>query len=568
MIKLQSIYKQLISESRRKEVIEKYRDRYSNGEDFEQGSNLYDMGFNSYEHLVDLYEKHLPHPKYLDYALNYSCCGNYGGSPVDIDNLLRNFHRLSEKGYIENKDIYSPEYKITEDSMGFARAENLINVVEEAMKLEEIKEKEKELQKDVDKIYEDSRWRVVVPKSHKASCYYGAGTKWCTTSKDNPNYFKTYTNKAVLFYLIDKTNTQDNSDIYKIAINWQWGYGEKDGLDNMRIPKGMLDNSTWYDAKDDTINKVHIIPLLPEKLIDSLYSYYEGNIQSYNKKRKEELRGPSLSFDEIREEFIKRGFNQKVINKFNNNLPNENLLNVNGGIDDIHSNVIEGIGYYSFVVGDSQHIYSIATLGSSEMVGNPQLYEIFVNDEDGDQSWFGEELFDDYYMWYRILSNLGFGGYGLSKSSINNTLYKAQNYIYDNLDVFVDYIYNRLISVIRNNEWSGPSRRNDYQSYKEEDGIVYWKPVNTSSSYSFKYPPKSGGLTEEFLNAVKENPGITPKEFYTNKGFRYYSGYNSHFFGSLRDSGIVRREKGRYGEYKYYLGPNYRKWTQGRLKRL
>ena len=37
---------------------------------------------------------------------------------------------------------------------------------------------------DVEKIYEDNRFVVVSPKTHTASCYYGAGTKWCTASKD------------------------------------------------------------------------------------------------------------------------------------------------------------------------------------------------------------------------------------------------------------------------------------------------------------------------------------------------------------------------------------------------
>ena len=45
---------------------------------------------------------------------------------------------------------------------------------------------------DVEKVYEDDRFVVVVPKTHAASCYYGAGTKWCVASKDTKSHFSTY----------------------------------------------------------------------------------------------------------------------------------------------------------------------------------------------------------------------------------------------------------------------------------------------------------------------------------------------------------------------------------------
>ena len=58
---------------------------------------------------------------------------------------------------------------------------------------------------DVEKIYEDNRFVVVVPKTHTASCYYGAGTKWCTASKDTTSHFSTYKGNGELYYIIDKT---------------------------------------------------------------------------------------------------------------------------------------------------------------------------------------------------------------------------------------------------------------------------------------------------------------------------------------------------------------------------
>jgi len=71
---------------------------------------------------------------------------------------------------------------------------------------------------DVEKIYEDNRFVVVSPKTHTASCYYGAGTKWCTASKDTTSHFSTYKGNGELYYIIDKT-LPTSSPYYKVALN-------------------------------------------------------------------------------------------------------------------------------------------------------------------------------------------------------------------------------------------------------------------------------------------------------------------------------------------------------------
>ena len=71
---------------------------------------------------------------------------------------------------------------------------------------------------DVEKIYEDNRFVVVSPKTHTASCYYGAGTKWCTAAKDTKSHFSTYKGSGELYYIIDKT-LPTSSPYYKVALN-------------------------------------------------------------------------------------------------------------------------------------------------------------------------------------------------------------------------------------------------------------------------------------------------------------------------------------------------------------
>ena len=89
--------------------------------------------------------------------------------------------------------------------------------------------------KESEVVYEDDRFKVVVPKSHTASCYYGAGTKWCTASTDNPGHFTNYDRDGKLFYILDKQASTSNP-FYKIALN--------------KTYKG---STTWYDAKDDVM---------------------------------------------------------------------------------------------------------------------------------------------------------------------------------------------------------------------------------------------------------------------------------------------------------------------------
>ncbi len=75
-----------------------------------------------------------------------------------------------------------------------------------------------EISDEVEKVYEDNRFVVVVPKTHKSSCYYGAGTKWCTASKDTDSHFSNYKSGGELYYIIDKTLPTSNP-YYKVALN-------------------------------------------------------------------------------------------------------------------------------------------------------------------------------------------------------------------------------------------------------------------------------------------------------------------------------------------------------------
>ena len=116
-----------------------------------------------------------------------------------------------------------------------------------------------DITEDVEKIYEDNRFVVVSPKTHSASCYYGAGTKWCTASKDNKTHFSSYKGNGELYYIIDKTLPTSNRN-YKVALNKKIAGHTED----------------FWDVKDNPItDKNTILPIMQNsKMIQEIRNHF------------------------------------------------------------------------------------------------------------------------------------------------------------------------------------------------------------------------------------------------------------------------------------------------------
>jgi len=123
---------------------------------------------------------------------------------------------------------------------------------------------------------------------------------------------------------------------------------------------------------------------------------------------------------------------------------------------------------------------------------------------------------------------------------------------------FISQIYIPLVSKALGNE-----------ELKDYTGLDYttWDAQSYVSSYTFKYPPKKGSMTQLFTDYLKENPRSTPNQFYEDVlGRPRPRAHNNMFFAAIKDSGIVEMERqGR--QFVYSLGPNYDAWTQGKLLR-
>lgn len=121
---------------------------------------------------------------------------------------------------------------------------------------------EKQIKSDVVKILDNSDFLIIQPKTYEANCYYGAGTKWCTTDEEEgPERFEQYTEYNPITFIIDKSKTQSDS-LYKVAISYETYYTTNNGE---RLNTHEL---TVWNAEDELIDEKKYFKYLKSKGVD------------------------------------------------------------------------------------------------------------------------------------------------------------------------------------------------------------------------------------------------------------------------------------------------------------
>lgn len=145
--------------------------------------------------------------------------------------LFLKFANLNERKLIDNNDVTS--YKSFDE-------------IETAVSLAEIKLIDKELEKQIIKVYEDDEWLSIKPLSLEASMKYGASTKWCTTM-DAGKYFARYSRWGILIYNINKktgfkfaTFKNLDRDRDQEFSFWNMADSKIDPLDTPEIPISLI----------------------------------------------------------------------------------------------------------------------------------------------------------------------------------------------------------------------------------------------------------------------------------------------------------------------------------------
>jgi hypothetical protein len=172
----------------------------------------------------------------LDYLLNdeFIKNTNYKYADFILDRLVKFYNLTPGTTHIQDAIDAVKEF----DRIGKNLEKKDINQYQSLGELSMIlkdytsKSQERKIDSESEKIYEDSRILIVKPLSHKASCKYGAGTKWCTT-QSSPGYFEKYSSGQNELYYIMMKDFDISNKFYKIALHIS--------------PSGQ---ETWYDAHD------------------------------------------------------------------------------------------------------------------------------------------------------------------------------------------------------------------------------------------------------------------------------------------------------------------------------
>lgn len=163
-----------------------------------------------------------------------------------------------DRGLIENKDIST-----------YMGLEDVIIEVGKAS----VKEMLKKSKKDILIVYEDDEWLFFKPLTHESSVTYGFGAKWCTSMKNDPEYFYRYSAQGVLIYVINKNTNRkfgihSNNEV-KIGI-----YDEMDlHIDSFETGLSVELIKKLFELLDVKTNKTNYELFSPEEKIKS-HKYY------------------------------------------------------------------------------------------------------------------------------------------------------------------------------------------------------------------------------------------------------------------------------------------------------
>jgi len=215
---------QVLLESRKDDFLRMFRDKFSD----EQLKKVFTLS-----------RRLAPNQKFLTFLGKVIPTENFDESLSKAEKVVEKFIKYQQA--LEQKDIN--QFKSLEEII--TAINNHENKVRRTVKSVD----------GADVVYEDDRFTVVTPQTHKASCYYGAGTKWCTASMNGSSHFDNYNVDGKLFYILDK-KAKSNDKYYKVALLQKYD-GDKTFYDapDKSFTSGWILGTPEYDEIQNAINK-------------------------------------------------------------------------------------------------------------------------------------------------------------------------------------------------------------------------------------------------------------------------------------------------------------------------
>jgi len=241
-------------------VFNRYKEKYPDESLLKQVIISYVNGFNKYHNTW----------KYIDWLLkivlnHLETSTNVILKPEHIIEQIKFFHvnnNLYNKKNLNGLELLSNiSIKQSFNDINQYNFEQLKTANELVKKIKKDREEKIKQQKDVNIVYEDDDYLILVPLSWESSKFWGISTKWCTTLKNDDSYFKKYTENGSLFYIIDKHKKDDKDNPFsKFAIHL-W--------DNQQHP----DDAQVFNTLDDEL-KNGMNRYLPKRITRRLMDYH------------------------------------------------------------------------------------------------------------------------------------------------------------------------------------------------------------------------------------------------------------------------------------------------------
>ncbi len=490
------------------------------------------LGEGRKEDLKKKYAKKFEGGTGLDFILNISDLVDFNHKYTDW--VLKNVDPESESfdddveyivELIKDFDKYQNQFP-KKDLNQYVSVNELDAVVNHAR----TKKKDKELEKQIDKIYEDDKFVVIIPKNEESSCKYGSGTKWCTTSKGAGHFGRYTSGGQLLFYIIDKKSSKPGN-YTKVAVHF--------------------DNSgkeSWWDTADNRMSdrEVDVFKYAFSDITDAIYEHKKKSTESQ------------------KNELLFQVFNdyQRLDQTKNYLMPGTKL-----GI---------GIDAFENVQGMPNHAVGELTIYLSKLNESKVLdsYQIMIS--------YGDVEFNDRYQRNVFKIDLGFQGNDPSEDSdymdlgLENFELKSPM-VLDTVEKTADTMRRWILSSVMNKV-----ENNRELQKKVTGGQAVFTPT-----YGYTFGKNKGMISKlvKFLEAGKIG---TKLDFLVDIGYiekitdngktkykrgnytmepRELRGQHSSFFAAAKNAGILGyRKVGK--DYFLTKGPNFELFKEGKLKAL
>lgn len=491
----------LLREGRKEDLKKKYSTKF-NEQDLDFILNISDL--SDFNH------------KYTDFVLKHTD----GDGELDTDELERFI------GLIKDFDKYQSQLpkKDINQYVSLNELEKVILYIRE-------KNKDKEAEKQADKIYEDDKFLVIKPKSEESSCKYGSNTKWCVTSKGSGHFGRYTSGRQALYFIINKTKST-NKNYSKVAIHFDDG-GEMRYWDTQDSPLSQREKDIFEYAFPEMIES-----------IKNDYKKYAGSLTD---------RFLTETFDSVGE----------------NSVEAKNYLN--SGYDlTTYIRGFQNILDLGFGHSEARLSVSLESDKENKLIDE---YQVFITYKSKDDRTFTASIG---FMGPDEVAGDDFEDLGIEGWGIDSTYYLGKNPAYTAEGVRI-HIITRVLEHIKNNQKllqkvAGSSHvwRADRANY----GYTFGKNKGLIKKLVDYLDKGEIGTKLEFLESIGKlkSKVVNGKKLYSRSGDNYepssrFRGQFSSFFASAKLAGILGYRKiGK--DYFLIKGPNFEAFKSGKLKAL